>query len=228
MDCSKESQDFAGECLEETAVATVRQRAEKMFVQASGSHDWEHTLRVYHLCDRIGSVEGADMSVVKIAAYLHDIGRCYQDRVKGRVCHAEKGAAQAVEVIGDIDLSEEQKKNICHSILCHRFRNGHVPGTIEAKVLFDADKLDAIGAVGVARAYQFAGEVGARLHNPNNNIANTRSYSEDDTGYREYMIKLRKIKDRIMTAEGRRMAAARHEFMTHFFRRFIEEVAGMC
>lgn len=227
MECEADGHNgerFAGE----NAIAIVRDRAEIMFAQARGSHDWEHTLRVYHLCDRIGAVEGADMSVVKIAAYLHDIGRCYQDKAKGGVCHAEKGASLAVEVLGDLDLSDEQKGNIFHSILCHRFRNGHVPATVEAKVLFDADKLDAIGAVGIARAYQFAGELGARFHNPGNNIANTRPYSRDDTGYREYMVKLRKIKDRIMTDEGRRIAAARHEFMVRFFQRFVEEVAGTC
>ncbi|RPJ79091.1 MAG: hypothetical protein EHJ94_08535 [Deltaproteobacteria bacterium] len=101
-----------------------------------------------------------------------------------------------------------------------------MPETIEAKVLFDADKLDAIGAVGIARAYLFAGELGARLHNTDNNIQNTKPYSKEDTGYREYIKKLCKIKDRVLTAEGHRMAEKRHDFMVHFFDRFIEEYNG--
>jgi uncharacterized protein len=66
------------------------------------------------------------------------------------------------------------------------------------------------------------------LHNPDNNIENTQPYSKDDTGYREYMVKLRKIKDKIMTDEGRRLAEERHKFMDSFFNRFLEEHNGEC
>jgi len=101
-----------------------------------------------------------------------------------------------------------------------------MPRTIEAQVLFDADKLDAIGAVGIGRAFLFAGEVGARLHNSHENIEETRPYSKEDTGYREYRLKLSKIKDRILTAEGKRLAADRDAYMVSFFDRFLFEYAG--
>ena len=113
-----------------------------------------------------------------------------------------------------------------HCIQSHRFRGLHAPQTPEAKVLFDADKLDAIGAVDEARAYLFAGEVGARLHNPDADIKNTRPYSEDDTGFREYKVKLSKIKERILTHEGRKLAGERHRFMEDLFNRFFEEYEG--
>lgn len=209
-----------------SAVKIVEKTARKLFEHANGSHDWEHTLRVFRLCDKIGTVEGADMDVVAIAAYLHDIGRCHQDASNGKICHAEKGAEMAAGIIGELELSGEQKQNILHCIQSHRFRGRTMPETKEAKVLFDADKLDAIGAVGVARAYLFAGELGARFHNEDNNIENTTSYSREDTGYREFMVKLRKVKDRILTEEGRRMAEDRHDFMTQFFARFLEEQNG--
>ena len=93
-------------------------------------------------------------------------------------------------------------------------------------MLFDADKLDAIGAVGIARAFLFAGEIGARLHNPDRPPEETEPYSSDDTGYREYRLKLVKIKDRMMTAEGRRVAAERHQFMQGFFEQFLAEHEG--
>jgi uncharacterized protein len=93
-------------------------------------------------------------------------------------------------------------------------------------VLFDADKLDAIGAVGVARAYQFAGEVGARLHNPDTGATLGEEYTVDDTGYREYRVKLRHIGERMMTVTGRRIAASRHAFMEKFFDRLLAEVEG--
>ena len=71
---------------------TVKQLAHQHFQSARGSHKWDHTLRVYRLCERIGIAEGVDMDVLLTAAYLHDIGRSYQDDSNGAVCHAEKGA----------------------------------------------------------------------------------------------------------------------------------------
>ncbi len=204
----------------------IKKIAKALFDGARGSHDWEHTLRVCRLCERIGSVEGVDMDVLLVAAYLHDIGRASQDVSNGAVCHAQKGARMAKSIIDKLPLSENQKENVIHCIRSHRFRGNHSPETKEAKVLFDADKLDAIGAVGVARAFLFAGEVGARLHNPKMNIENTRSYSVDDTGYREYKVKLCKIRDRILTKKGRKLADERHAFMENFFNRFLKEHGG--
>ncbi len=207
-------------------IEEVKNKAESLFDGTRGSHDWEHTLRVSRLCRKIGSVEKADMDVLLVAAYLHDIGRCYQDISNGEICHAEKGAQMARSIVENLPLSHEQKENILHAVRTHRFRGMQRPETLEAKVLFDADKLDAIGAIGVARAFLFAGEVGARLHNPDMNVEETRPYSIDDTGYREYKVKLGKVKDRILTSEGRKLAKARHEFMVKFFKRFLNEYEG--
>ena len=208
------------------AVARARQMAEQLFEGEPGSHDWEHTLRVYRLCGELGPREGADLVVLSVAAFLHDIGRCHQDASRGRVCHAAQGAKMAAGLVADLPLAETQKTNVVHCVRAHRFRKEPHPETIEARVLFDADKLDAIGAVGIARAYQFAGEVGARLHNPNHDVSHTRAYSREDTGYREYQVKLRHIKDRMLTDAGRRVAESRHGFMTGFFERFLKEIEG--
>jgi uncharacterized protein len=204
----------------------VRDQARGFFHGARGSHDWEHTERVLRLCRRIGPVEGADMPVLLVAAILHDIGRGEQDQSAGEICHARHGAEKALAVVRSLPLSPDRQENVLHCIRSHRFRGREDPSTLEARVLFDADKLDAIGAVGVARAFLFAGEVGARLHNPDVDPAETRPYSEEDTGYREYELKLRKIKDRMLTAEGRRLAQERHAFMEAFFNRFVEEYQG--
>jgi len=204
----------------------IRKIAKELFNGARGSHDWEHTLRVCRLCERIGRAEGVDMDVLLVAAYLHDIGRSSQDASNGAVCHAQKGAKMAEPVLDKLPLSENQKENVIHCIRSHRFRGNHSPETKEAKVLFDADKLDAIGAVGVARVFLFAGEVGARLHSPKMDIENTMPYSIDDTGYREYKVKLCKIRDRILTKEGRKLADERHVFMEEFFNRFLKEHGG--
>lgn len=208
------------------AVAGARRLAEQLLDAGRGSHDWEHTLRVYRLCCDLGPREGADMAVLLVAALLHDIGRGAQDASQGALCHAERGAEMAAELLAMLPLAEGQKTNVVHCIRSHRFRKAPDPATTEARVLFDADKLDAIGAVGIARAYQFAGEVGARLHNPDRDVRHTRSYSREDTGYREYQVKLRHIKDRMLTEAGRRAAEGRHGFMTLFFERFLEEIEG--
>lgn len=200
--------------------------ARTCFENARGSHDWEHTLRVHGLCTRIGPAHGADMLVLEAAAYLHDIGRADQDKLNGSICHAVRGAEMARAFLASVALDQGRKENIIHCVRAHRFRDDHPPETIEARVLFDADKLDAIGAVGVARAYLFAGELGACLHNPNLPPEQAQSYSRDDTGHREFVVKLSKIKDRILTREGRRIAEDRHAFMAAFFERFLAEYGG--
>ena len=208
-------------------IKDIKDYVEQCLSKANGSHAWEHTQRVCNLCVHIGHVEGADQEVLELAAYLHDIGRFYQDESKGTICHAEKGAEMAHELLEQYPISGDQRTNVLHCIRSHRFRGNAHPETLEAKVLFDADKLDAIGAIGVARAFQFAGEVGAKFHNPSVNPEDTKPYTEEDTGYREFRVKLRKIKARMLTAEGRRMAEERHAFMEVFFERFLQEHEGI-
>lgn len=211
---------------EREVLADIRDAAQTYFSQAKGSHDWDHTLRVHRLCRRIGRAEGADLLVVEAAAYLHDIGRAHQDRSNGRFCHAEKGALMAADLLQTHPLDPERRKNIIHCVAAHRFRRGDAPHTLEARVLFDADKLDAIGAVGIARAFLFAGELGARLHSPGIDVTRAPAYSIDDTGYREYVVKLSKIRERILTPTGQFLADERHGYMTGFFERFLEEYEG--
>lgn len=208
------------------AMAQISEKAAALFTDARGSHAWDHTIRVNKLCEHIGRREQADMMVLQVAALLHDIGRTHEDKADGRICHAQIGADMARSMVSHLPLVQDQKDNILHCIRSHRFRGQCQPRTLEARVLFDADKLDAIGAVGVARAFLFAGEIGARLHNSDRRPEDTEPYSVDDTGYREYRLKLIKIKDRMMTAEGRRIAEERHQFMQHFFEQFLAEHEG--
>jgi uncharacterized protein len=206
--------------------SAIQEKATAYFKNSRGSHDWSHTERVYKLCVRIGEKEGADLEVLRIAALLHDIGRDEQDRSKGQVCHAKVGAELARQILEDVGLEPDKAEQVLHCIRTHRFRGRHQPETPEAKVLFDADKLDSIGAVGVGRAFLFAGEVGAKVHNRGIDLTKTSSYSEEDTAYREFAVKLRKVKDRMLTREGRKMAEERHRFMEEFFERLHDEVAG--
>lgn len=208
------------------SIAAIKKTAQDLFENARGSHDWEHSLRVHALCKKLGPIEGADMVVLEAAAYLHDIGRAAQDAANGSLCHAAKGAEKAKNILSPLLLNVKRKNNIIHCIQTHRFRGDNAPQTVEARVLFDADKLDAIGAVGIARAYLFAGELGACLHNPDLPPEHTSPYSKNDTGYREFVVKLSRIKERMLTTEGKRMALARDAFMRTFFEQFLEEYTG--
>ncbi len=209
-------------------IEAAREAARRHFEGAGGSHDWDHTRRVVQLCRRIGPLEHADMTVLLMAAYLHDIGRCHPAADTDRACHAQRGAVMAQEIVSGLPLSAPRRDQVVHCVMSHRYRGEVAPASVEARVLFDADKLDAIGAVGVARAFQFAGELGAHLHCPDIDVTRKPSHSSYDTGYREYRVKLCHIKDRMLTTEGKRLAADRHRFMTAFFDRFLEEVDGKC
>jgi len=201
--------------------------AREVMAHDRGSHGWDHVDRVLNLCRRIGLAEGADLEVLELAAILHDIGRSREKEADGRVCHAKVGAEAARKLLHRHGYPEALVSRVVHCIETHRFRgHGGEPGSLEAKVLFDADKLDSIGAVGVGRAFLFAGEVGARLHNSELDIGHTRAYSREDTAYREFSVKLRRIKDRMLTATGKRLALKRHDFMVAYFQRLDEEVWG--
>jgi uncharacterized protein len=212
--------------MEKRLIREVRAYARACAEGARGSHDWEHTNRVQALCRRIGRAEGADLRVLELAACLHDVGRTAQDEANGGICHAERGAAMARAFLKGRMPAGETLDNVIHCVRSHRFRGDAHPQTLEARVLFDADKLDAIGAVGIGRAFQFAGEVGATLHNPLADPASTAPYTREDTAYREYRLKLSRIRERMLTQEGRRLAEERHAFMEAFFDRFLLEVRG--
>lgn len=204
----------------------LRAEARRYFDGARGSHDWDHTERVYNLSLRIGPLEGADMDIVLPAALLHDIGREKESLSHGAVCHAALGAEEAAVVLARLGYDEGFVRAVAHCVAAHRFRGRVRPESVEARVIYDADKLDAVGAVGIGRAFLFAGEIGARLHDPGVDPEKTRSYTREDTAYREFLVKLRFIKGRLLTETGRRIAEDRHAFMTDFFDRLNQEVAG--
>lgn len=197
-----------------------------MFTRAKGSHRWDHTERVCKMAQHIASIESADQEIVTIAAYLHDIGRTREDESSGKICHAKVGAQMAEKMLREMNIDRQKTEQIVHCIAAHRFRDEVVPQSLEAKVLFDADKLDSIGAVGIGRAFLFAGEIGAHLHQKDKDPSAVQPYSEEDTAYNEFLVKLQYVQDRMLTVEGKRLASERHQFMVDFFHRLNNEVEG--
>lgn len=211
-------------------IKQIENKAKKYFTSASGCHDWAHVERVRDMAMAIGKKEKADLQILTAACLLHDIGRRAEMENGGSTCHAEEGEKIARKFLKKLKIDAAIINNICHCIICHRYRNEHVPQTIEAKVLFDADKLDSIGAVGLARAFLFAGFLHNSLYTGNevklSKLNKSYSYTKEDTAVMEYEYKLKKIKDKMITATGKKIAKDRHEFMSTYFKRFWAEVAG--
>jgi uncharacterized protein len=192
-------------------------------------HDFDHILRVLALAERIGAAEGADMDVLRAAALLHDVGR--DEAGAAGLDHAEFAAARAREILAG--QPAEKVEAVVDAIIAHRFRTGPPPNSLEGRVLFDADKLDAIGAIGVARAFAYSGRAGKRLWGPVADDYLVRwqrgaAESDEHTAVHEFVVKLSRLKDRLFTSEGRRIARERHAVMAGFYERLADEVAGRC
>ena len=165
------------------------------------SHDRDHVERVVKLAVYIARREGADVEVVKKSAELHDIAR-------DKPNHAIESAKLAREILRREGYDEEFIESVAHCIEAHSFSSGVEPKTLEAKVLSDADKLDAIGAIGIARAFIFSGEKG-------------RSIEETLKHFEE---KLLKLKDLLYTKTAKELAKERHEFLVKFYEQIKKEL----
>lgn len=190
--------------------------AQKRFDGQDPAHDWQHNLRVMAMCERIGREEGADMEVLRLAALLHDIGRA-EERQTGE-CHAEISARLAGEWLSERSMTEAFISRVQSAILAHRFCKDRPPHTLEEKILFDADKLDSIGAIGVARVFAYTGVIGQPIQSDDPN---------QHTPYKEYTWKLQRIKDKLFTKIAHQIAEDRHRFMTTFFEQWEWEVTGI-
>jgi len=219
--------------ISDKVIRQIEKEAKKYFVGASGCHDWTHVERVKNLALNIGKQEKADAQILEIVALLHDIGRRDEMKAKGKFCHAERSAEIAEKFLRKLKISEDDIKNIIHCIITHRYRDERIPETIEAKIFFDADKLDSIGAVGIGRDFLFAGNAGSNTMYTGNekkiiDSGKVRDYtfSKEDSALLEYEFKLKNIKNKLLTKGGKKIGRERHKFMVEFFKRFWEEVEG--
>ena len=170
------------------------------------AHDMEHIYRVlYTALDIADHEKDVDYDVLICACLLHDIGRKAQFKNK-KVCHAKAGAAMAVRYLTEQGFDKDYTAKVEHCILAHRFRKGkgNQPDSTEAKILFDADKIDVTGAVGVARTLQYGGH--AFFH--------------------EYRHKLCNIHEKLYTKRGREIAGERKAAAEAFYKSLYREVTG--
>ena len=177
------------------------------------------------MCVYIGKKEWADINILKIAALMHDIWRPKQHETKGKICHAEYGTVLSKDILTELEIDNDTISQVLHCISTHRFRKWNAPQSLEAKILFDADKLDSIWAIWIWRAFMYSNEQWSKLHNDEHtNIEETYEDSSEDTAYREYIVKLQKVKNKIFTETWKEMARKRHEVMVEFFDNLNREV----
>lgn len=192
---------------------------------SDSAHDKEHVYRVLYNAMEIAKYEqNVDYDVLICACLLHDIGRKEQLE-KPEVCHAKVGSEKAYSFLITKGFGDSFAGKVAHCILCHRYRTENVPQTIEAKILFDADKLDVTGAIGIARTLIYRGTVNEPLYNTD---AEGRAIAgELDTGYsffREYKNKLEKLYDRFYTKAGADMAKQRQGAAVSFYEKLVSEI----
>jgi uncharacterized protein len=190
-------------------------------------HDWWHVYRVWKMAQRIGRAEGADLLVAELAALLHDIADW-----KLHDGDSTLGPRIAREWLDSLGLDSGISEHVCQIIANISFKGARVeqpPLSLEGKVVQDADRLDAMGAIGIARAFAYGGAKGQAIYDPAAKPTEHRAaeaYLKGGTTINHFYEKLLLLRDRMNTATGRAMAEARHQFMEGYRRRFFEEWEG--
>ncbi|AQS05977.1 HD domain-containing protein [Clostridium beijerinckii] len=202
------------------------------------AHNLDHVFRVYNLCLLIAQHEkDIDLEILIPSALLHDIARVEESQDKtGEIDHAVLGSVIAEDILRTLEYEEEKIEKIKHCIIAHRFRTGNEPNTMEAKILFDSDKLDVIGASGIARTFMLAGQFGQRLtvnesldeYLEGNTVENGRLKDvSKHTPFIEYEVKFKKIPDKLYTDKAKEIGKERLKFMDEYFNRLKSEIEGI-
>jgi len=190
------------------------------------AHDKEHIYRVLYNALEIAGVEDeVDYDVLIAACLLHDIGRREQFE-NPAVCHAMVGGEKAFRFLMENGFDERFSQKVKHCIQTHRFRKSMQPESVEAKILFDADKLDVTGALGIARTLMYKGNVTEPIYHvlPSGEISDgTQDIAP--SFFREYKFKLEKLYDKFYTARGAQLAQERRKIAVEFYENLYQEVS---
>lgn len=203
------------------------------------AHDMDHVKRVYNLALRFAKNDkDIDLEVLKAAVLLHDIARVKEDNDHtGKTDHAILGAKMAKSILKKLNFSEKKIKHIEDCIISHRYRTGKKPKTKEAQILFDADKLDVVGAIGVARSFVWVGRNNAQIYSK----PNIKNYIRDNLGGKingriedktkhspqiELETKLKFLMDKLYTKEAKKICQERLNFYKDFLKRLKKEIKG--
>ena len=195
---------------------------------AEGGHDWWHIYRVWQLSKQIAKTEKVSMLVVELGALLHDIADS-----KFNNGDEEIGSQKAREYLDSMNVESAVKEHVVQIILNISFKGGNESrkfSSAELDVVQDADRLDAMGAIGIARTFNYGGFKNRELYNPEilPNLTMTKEEYKNSSAptLNHFYEKLLLLKDRMNTATARQMAVHRHEFMEQFLEEFYAEWNG--
>jgi uncharacterized protein len=193
------------------------------------AHGWEHVKRVYNLALMLADREGADPTIVALAALLHDLGRTVSPQETAHhMHHADLSVALASELLTSYHVSHEEQQPILHAILSHSFTRGVEPQTLEARIVRDADRLDGLGAIGILR-WAVTGVTRktfeTSFYHPSDPFG--QSHTLDDTRYMldHFYSKLLKLSTTMLTETGRELAKQRTDFMLGYLEQLRRELA---
>lgn len=189
------------------------------------AHDKEHVYRVLYTALAIAKKEGkADVDVLIASCLLHDIGR-QEQFADPKICHARAGAKKAYDFLKENGFSDEFSKKVSQCILTHRYRRSNLPESLEAKILFDADKIDVAGAVGIARTLVYKGKVSQPLYSVSGDgRVLDGEEKEPPSFFQEYKYKLEGIYSGFFTEQGRKIAMSRKKAAEDFYNSMLKEV----
>jgi uncharacterized protein len=188
-----------------------------------GSHDIAHILRVFRNAMRIHAAEGGDGAVLAAAVLLHDCVSVEKNsplRNQASRLAAEKAAG----ILAGLGWDKQKIAAVGHAILTHSFSANVTPETLEAKILQDADRLDAIGMIGAARCFYIAGRMGSGLYDPADPLAKDRPLDDKAFAIDHFAVKLFKLADGFGTTTGRALALQRHERLKTVLDLFLDEI----
>ena len=221
-------------------IEKVKKIAEKHLANDSDSaHNIEHAMRVYNLAIKLAENERVDLDIIKIAVLLHDIGGAKEVKdPSGKTDHAVESAKLAKPFLKKLGLPEDKIVHILECIVSHRYKSEAKPKSLEAKIVFDADKLETVGAIGIARAFVWVGKNNAHIYRKTNiekyakeNLCGKiNGRIQDKTKHSpqiNWETKNKHIVDYLYTQKAKQIAKKRIEFSKTFFSKLEEEIKGL-
>lgn len=191
---------------------------------ADGAHDLGHLARVWANCQRIAETEpGADLAVLLAAAYFHDVVNLPKTSAD-RSLASVRSADLAVTVLPGLGFDPAKLPDVHHAIAAHSFSAGIPPQTVDARILQDADRLEALGAIGIARMFHVGGAMGGAMFDADDPLAQRRPLDDRRYALDHLEVKLFPVAAAMQTAAGRQMAEERAEWMSSFRTRLLAEL----
>jgi uncharacterized protein len=190
------------------------------------AHDYEHIFRVLYQSLTIAKkvFDKVNYDVLITSCLLHDIGREEQFK-NNSICHAKTGGIMAKEYLVKVNWSEKDAEHVNQCISSHRFRGNNYPETIEAKILFDSDKLDAIGCLGIARTLMYEGHVGDNIYTLKNGEIYTGNGGYDENSFLiEYNRKLKTLYNKFYTEEAKKIAEKYRKHAQLFYDNLVDQI----